>query len=243
MMTARALAAGVARRWYLALAPVLLVAALSVWSARQQPPPATIYAATMRFVAGLPPERPEADYDFARHYAWLASEYTAQSFTSVVQGTEFAAAVADRMVKAGGSATRDQVAAAIQVNPPDSFKLVVRAQWPDSAGALALAQAISDELVQNGNAYWPQLSGNTLPPVQRLDTPVIVPVVLATSRNPLELPIRLTLALGAGLALALAFAAGDPVTRAATGGNITGLPVLAVIPAPERGALPRSGRV
>ncbi len=235
-MTLTALARGVARRWWLVAIPVVLALALSLWTAGRQPAPTTVFVVTQRFLAGLPPERPEADYDFARHYNWLASEYTAQSFTSVVQGTEFAEAVAARLRQAGGAATRDQVAtrdlvaAAIQVNPPDSFKLIVRTQWPDSAGALALAEAVNSELTLNGNAYWPQLSGNTFPPVQRLDTPVAQAVTVAAPTNALEMPLRAIVAALAGLALALGVAARDPIQGDEIGRSTVGLPVLAVIP-------------
>jgi hypothetical protein len=245
-MTLAALARGAARRWWLVAIPIVLALALSVWTASRLPPPTTVYVVTQRFLAGLPPERPDADYDFARHYNWLASEYTAQSFTSVVQGTEFAGAVAARLRQAGGAASRDQVAASIQVNPPDSFKLVVKVTAPTAAGALALAEAVNAELALNGNAYWPQLSGNTSPPVQRLDTPVAQAVTVAAPTSALEIPIRLLLALSAGLALAFAIAARDPVAQAKSGETIAGLRVLAIIPGPERGArgvLPRSSRV
>ena len=229
-MTLPALARGAARRWWLVAIPVILALALGLWTAGRRPPPTTVYVVTQRFLAGLPPERPDADYDFARHYNWLASEYTAQSFTSVVQGTEFADAVAARLRQAGGAATRDQVAAAIQVNPPDSFKLIVKVTAPTAAGALALAEAVNAELALNGNAYWPQLSGNTLPPVQRLDTPLAEPVSVATPTNTLELPLRVIVAALAGFALALVVAARDPIQGAELGGSAAGLPVLAVIP-------------
>ncbi len=229
-MTLPVLARGMARRWWLVAVPVVLALALGIWAARQHPPPTTVFVITQRFLAGLPPERPDADYDFARHYNWLASEYTAQSFTSVVQGTEFAAAVAARIRQAGGAATRDQVAAAIQVNPPDSFKLIVKVASPTSAGALALAEAINTELALNGNAYWPQLAGNTLPPVQRLDTPVVETVTVAPPTNALDLALRVIVAALAGLALALVVAARDPIHGAEYGGTPADLPVLAVIP-------------
>lgn len=229
-MTLSALARGAARRWWLVAIPVALALALSLGAASRLPPPTTVYVVTQRFLAGLPPERPDADYDFARHYNWLASEYTAQSFTSVVQGTEFADAVAARLRQAGGVATRDLVAAALQVNPPDSFKLVVKVTAPTAAGALALAEAVNAELGLNGNAYWPQLSGNTHPPVQRLDTPVAQAVTVAVPTNAFEMPLRVMVAALAGLALALGVAARDPIQGAETGHSAAGLPVLAVIP-------------
>ena len=229
-MTLSALARGAARRWWLVAIPVVLALALSLWTASRLPPPTTVYVVTQRFLAGLPPERPDADYDFARHYNWLASEYTAQSFTSVVQGTEFADAVAARLRQAGGVATRDQVAAALQVNPPDSFKLVVKVTAPTAAGALALAEAVNAELSLNGNAYWPQLSGNAHPPVQRLDTPVAQAVTVAVPTNGLEMPLRVMVAALAGLALALGVAARDPIQGAEIDHSTAGLPVLAVIP-------------
>jgi len=229
-MTVPALARGAARRWWLVAIPVVVTLALGLLAVSRQPPPTTAYEVTQRFLAGLPPERPDADYDFARHYNWLASEYTAQSFTSVVQATEFASAVAGRIRQAGGAATRDQVAAAIRVNPPDSFKLTVRVEWPTAAGALAAAEAIHAELIENGNSYWPQLSGNTLPPVKRLDAPVVAPISVSAPSNPLEIPVRLAVAALAGLALALLAAAHDPIQRDETSAAAIGLPVLAVIP-------------
>jgi hypothetical protein len=85
-------------------------------------------------------------------------------------------------------------------------------------------------LIQNGNAYWPQLAGNTVPPVQPLDAPVPVPVTVAAARNALELPLRLIAAALAGLVLALIVGARDPIAGDEAGRAAAGLPVLAVIP-------------
>ncbi len=224
-----------AQRGWLVVVPVALAALIGVGMERGQPPPRTGYAVTLRFLAGIPPEKPGPDFEYARHYAWLASEYTARSFTSVVMGTEFAAAVAARATRAGQPTTRDQVAAAVLVNPPDSFKLVVRVEWPESAGAVAIAEAITAELDRNGNAYWPQLAGSAAPPVQRLDVPVAVPVVLSPPRNPLEWPIRLVIAALAGMAVALISAAIHPALRTAADAAAIGLPLLAEIPGTSRG--------
>ena len=66
-MTLPALARGAARRWWLVVIPAILALALGLWTAGRRPPPTTVYVVTQRFLAGLPPERPDADYDFARH--------------------------------------------------------------------------------------------------------------------------------------------------------------------------------
>lgn len=217
--------------WLVALAvlPALIVAVLGVWTEARRPPRPLVWETTTRYLAGLTPERPDADYDFARHYNWLAAEYTAQSFTAVVAGNEFAGAVATRLQKQGLPATRAQVGAALQVAPPDSFKLTVRAQADTAAGAAALADAVAAELADNGNAYWPQLVGNREPPVRRLDASAPAPVAVGASPSPYEWPARFALAALAGLVLAFGAARLDPFLRPANVSGL-GLPVLALIP-------------
>lgn len=219
----------------IALLPALIVLGTTFLADLRAPAPVTVHDVTVRLVAGLPPERPDADYDFARHYAWLASERTAQAFTSVVGGSVFAEAVAARARAVDATLTRQAVAGALRADAPDSFKLTLHVTAPSAAQAELIARSALSELTQNGKNYFSVLADAVTPPLSVLEQGSAQPRLVAAPRASASLPLRLGLAALAGLALfgALAWLEGRRVR--ATDPAAVGLPILARIPAAPSG--------
>jgi len=208
------------RRWWLVAAPVLVVAA---YAAVAYVPPGPLYQVVMRFAAGTKPAGLSEDYD--RYYPWLASEYIANGLADVAETGVFAEAVAVRL---GEPDLATGIRPAIVTDNSQSI-LIVYLTWPDAERIVAVAEAISAELTNNGAAYFPQLEG-VEPSVRLLDAPA--PILLAPGlRTQLMGPaIKIGLAFVVGVSLALLWHYLDPTVREAAELESLGLGVLAEIP-------------
>ena len=208
------------RRWWLVVAPVLVV---TVYAVVTYTPPGPIYQVVMRFSAGTKPAGLSEDYD--RYYPWLTSEYVANGLADVAMTGAFAQAVASRLDELD---LATNIQARIVTDNVQSI-LVVYLTWPDAEQIIAVAEAIIAELTGNGAAYFPQLE-SIEPAVRLLDAPV--PVLLAPGlRSQLMGPaIKIGLALVVGIALALLYHYLDPTVREAMELEDLGLDVLVKIP-------------
>jgi len=208
------------RRWWLVVVPVLVV---TVYTAATYAPPSSVYQVVMRFSAGTKPAGLSEEYD--RYYPWLTSEYIANGLADVAETGLFAQAVAARLGE-------PDLAASIQpaiVSDNAQSILVVYLTWPDAEQIVAVAEAITAELTENGAAYFPQLA-DIEPAVRLLDAPV--PVSLAPGlRTQLMGPaIKIGLAFVVGVSLALLYHYLDPTVRESAELERLGLGVLAEIP-------------
>lgn len=219
----------VIRRWWIVLLPVVALAIFSVITYRM---PAPSYKVTMRFAAGLPPERTTGVFNYERYYSWLSSEYMANGFADVVRTSIFAQNIADRVNASGMNVNVDMILGALSSDQKQSI-MVIYLTWPDPAQAVMIGDAISAEFAQRGLTYWPQISSATSAPVVQLDRPV--PVALVPSlRDRFDLPVRFILALVVGLALAFAAHVIDPYLRDQSELKSLGLNIIADIPPDSR---------
>jgi capsular polysaccharide biosynthesis protein len=215
------------RRWWLIVVPVLVVTGHMLATYRPPPP---VYQVTMRFAAGTRPAGLSEDYD--RYYVWLASEYIANGLADIARGDRFASAVAARLASSGLEVPPTHIRSAIVTDNAQSI-LVIYLNWPDAAQSIAIAEAITAELVSNSAAYFPQLEG-LQPAVQPVDvpTPVLMPPGL---RSRLLGPaIRVGLACALGAALALVWHYLDPTVREIGEIEELGIAILAEIPRHRR---------
>jgi capsular polysaccharide biosynthesis protein len=208
------------RRWWLVIVPVLVVAA---YASVTYTPPGSVYQVVMRFSAGTKPAGLSADYD--RYYPWLASEYVANGMADVARTGVFAEAVAERV---GDPGLTSAIQGSIVTDSAQSV-MVIYLTWPNPEQIVAVADAVSAELTQNGAAYFPQLTG-VEPAVHQLDRPT--PVALAPGlRTQLMGPaVKIGLALVVGVALALLWHYLDPTIRETEELEKMGLTVLTKIP-------------
>ncbi|MEE8392077.1 MAG: hypothetical protein V3S14_14955, partial [Anaerolineae bacterium] len=157
------------RRWWLIAVPVLVVI-LTV--AATYSPPGPVYQVVMRYAAGTEPAGLSEDYD--RYYPWLTSEYVANGLADVAMTGTFAQAIASRLAQANHEIPPGAVQPAIVTDNAQSI-LVVYLTWPDAEQIIAVADAVTAELTENGAAYFPQLEGIE-PAVRLLDSPTPVPL-------------------------------------------------------------------
>ncbi|MFQ6100100.1 MAG: hypothetical protein ACE5OS_02545 [Anaerolineae bacterium] len=211
------------RRWWLVVAPVLVVLAYTVVTYR---PPATSYQVVMRFAAGTSPAGLSLDYD--RYYPWLTSEYIANGLADVAETGAFAQAVASRLAEAGHEVTPEAIQPRIVTDNAQSI-LVVYLTWPDAEQIVAVVEAIIAELTANSAAYFPQLEG-VEPAVRPLDAPVPVQLPPELRTQLMGPAIKIGLAAGLGVALALLWHYLDPTVREVAELEDLGLVVLAEIP-------------
>jgi capsular polysaccharide biosynthesis protein len=194
-MELRAYAKILLRRWWLVLAPVAVVI---VYVAATYTPPATAYQVVMRFSAGTEPAGLSLDYD--RYYPWVASEYIAKGLADVAETGAFAQAVAARLGERGHDVPAGAVQGAIVTDSAKSI-LVIYLTWPDPEQIVPVAQAVTEELVNNSAAYYPQLE-SLQPAVHPLDNPVparLPPSLRAQLTGP-AIKIGLAVFVGVGLA-------------------------------------------
>jgi capsular polysaccharide biosynthesis protein len=210
------------RRWWLIVAPVLVV---TLYVAATYSPLGSDYQVVMRYAAGTSPAGLSEDYD--RYYPWLTSEYVANGLADVAVTETFAQAVASRLGD-------PDLAAGIQrriVTDNAQSVLVVYLTWPDAEQIVVLADAISAELTGNGAAYFPQLEG-VEPAVRQLDSPAPIRLPPGLRTQLMGPAIKIGLALVIGVALAFLWHYLDPTVRDATELEELGLGVLTEIPRP-----------
>ncbi len=212
------------RRWWLVVLPLVLIGGITVFTA---PPPSSSYQVKVRFAVGLPPEQVPNVYNFDRHYDWLASEYFTRGIQDILQTGKFSENVAARLPKEW-QLTPAQIAGAVRSDYRASV-IDIYVGTPNAEHAVGIAQAVIDELTQNSEAYWPQLTNANAPIARPLDKPVAVPISIDL-RNRFDLPVRL--ALGAGVGVLLAFLAHtfDRVLRTKREVEALGVTVMGEIP-------------
>lgn len=211
------------RRWWLVVAPLVIVAVHLVVT---YTPPATNYQVVMRFGAGTEPAGLSTDYD--RYYPWLTSEYIANGLADVAETGAFARAVASRLAEGGHELPARAIQQGIVTDNAQSI-LVVYLTWPDAEQIVPVAEAVSAELTQNSAAYYPQLEG-VEPAVRLLDQPTPAPLPPSLRAQLMGPAIKIALAVFVGAAMAFLWHYLDPTVHEAKELEALGLDVLTRIP-------------
>jgi len=216
------------RWWWLAAIPVVIVAGY-VGLTWQRPP--TSYQVVMRFMAGgEPPAEISVDYD--RYHTWLSSEYIARGLANVVETGAFADAVARRLADKSMEIAAPSIQGAIVSDYAESV-MVVYLVWPDAEQIVAVAEALSDEVTQNGATYFPQMGGiGTV--ARRVDDPRPVAMPPSLKAQLVGPGIRLILAAAVGLGLIFLAHYLDPMVREQVEVEALGISVLSNIPRQRR---------
>jgi hypothetical protein len=211
------------RRWWLIVAPVLVV---TLYVAISYSPPGPVHQVVMRYAAGTNPAGLSEDYD--RYYPWLTSEYVANGLADVAVTGTFARAVSSRLAETGREIPPTAIQPAIVTDNAQSI-LVVYLTWRDVEQIVVVADAITAELTENGAAYFPQLEGIE-PGVRLLDPPAPVSLPPGLRTQLMGPAIKIGLALVVGVALALLWHYLDPTVHEAAELEHLEINVLAEIP-------------
>ncbi len=216
------------KRWWI---PVVLVALVGFFSViqlqpRQHQPPQ--YTASMRMLVGVMPAA-EADttaYD-PRYYAWLASEYLVDDFTEVVRSDLFAQHVSERLADSDITVPAGAIQGSAATGKQHRI-ITLSFSWPDQAQLAEIAQAAADELTENAAFYFQQL-GTDGAGITLLDAPVVSEVGPST-RDQLELPLRLLLAFFVGIGIVFLLDYLDMSVRGRNDLEAMGFAILGEIP-------------
>ncbi len=204
---------------------LLLLLVVLVSYALWHEPPTTAYAASMRFVVGIRPERASGDYyQYDRYYTWLTAEYLVDDLSEVVKSQAFAQDVAQL---AGLEVPTGAIQGATSAGKLHRI-LTITITWPDAAQLERLANAVVVTLRDHGARYFAQLSTENAQ-VSLIDPPAIG-AVGRSLRQRLDLPLRLAIALLAGVGLAFLLDYWDDTVRESADLRPLGLEPLGCIP-------------
>jgi capsular polysaccharide biosynthesis protein len=208
------------RRWWLVVAPPILVAIITLFTYRAPP---TAYATTLRFAVGYPPEQATASLYDRKYPAWLASEYIAGGLSDWAKTGDFAQAVAD---DTGGKVNAAEVAGSITSDHLRSIvMLYLNGGDPDRLTAIG-ASAIQVLQTRN-NIVFPQNGEGAM--VTALDTVSVAPAP-PSLRARLDIPIRIALGLLLGIVLAFIAHYLDPRLRDRAEVEALGFNIIGEIP-------------
>jgi capsular polysaccharide biosynthesis protein len=218
------------RWWWLILLPPLVAGTYGLATYR---PPATTYAASLRFTAGQPESGDvpaERLYD-PNYYRWLTSEYIVGGLKDWARTGAFAEAVSAELAARGVTLPAGAINGAISTDNARSI-LIVYLSWGNPDQLPALAEAVSKVLQEQNADAFPQLGGQAAVVVP-LDKPGIgsVPPSL---RARFDLLLKIGLGLAVGITLALAAHYFDPFVREREELERMGVQVIAEIPREKR---------
>ncbi|MEO8607414.1 MAG: hypothetical protein ABI690_06010 [Chloroflexota bacterium] len=213
------------RRWWLALIPVIIVAAITIPDfLRERGTAAGGFTTTIRYSASQVLEAiPGRDGDFQD--VWLASELAVNAMTDWVRTSSFV----NEIVRE--SATKN-----VEVNP-DALSIAadnkrsigqLTISYPDDAALQTIVNAAIDVLKTRAQNYFPQLGGQPAQ-VTVLDVPVInaAPPPITNRLAPV---FKLIVGVLAGVGLAFLAEYLDPTLRRREQVEALGLPVIATLP-------------
>jgi capsular polysaccharide biosynthesis protein len=213
------------RRWWLALIPVIIVAAITIPDfLRDRGTAAGGFTSTIRYSASQVLEAiPGRDGDFQD--VWLASELAVNAMTDWVRTSSFVSEI-----------VREAAAKNVEVNSgalsiaADNKRSVgqLTISYPDDTVLQAIINAAIDVLKTRAQNYFPQLGGQPAQ-VTVLDVPVInaAPPPITNRLAPV---FKLIIGLVAGVGLAFLAEYLDPTLRRREQVEALGLPVIATLP-------------
>lgn len=214
-----------ARRWWLVVIPVAVVAVIVVpqWL-QDRSAVSGGYSVTLRYTAAqVTSNVSPRDGDYQD--VWLASELAVNALTDWVRSSSFKDEIQQQT--AAQSNNFDAAALGIAADNRRSVGQLIMS-YPDEKGLQTITQVAMDVLINRAQAYFPQFGGQPAE-VTFLDTPQMVaaPPQLANRFAPF---IRLGLGLLGGVLLAFLWEYLDPFVYRREQVEALGLPVVASIP-------------
>jgi capsular polysaccharide biosynthesis protein len=213
------------RRWWLALIPVIIVAAITIPDfLRDRGAAAGGFTTTIRYSAAQVLEAiPGRDGDFQD--VWLASELAVNAMTDWVRTSSFVSEI-----------VRESAAKNVEVNPAalsiaaDNKRSIgqLTVSYPDDTALQTIINVAIDVLKTRAQNYFPQLGGQPAQ-VTVLDVPVIsaAPPPITNRLAPV---FKIIVGLVAGVGLAFLAEYLDPTLRRREQVEALGLPVIATLP-------------
>ena len=217
----------VRRRIWIPLVLVLVVAGISVFTAKT---PTPSYTASLRFVVSVEPERVEGQFNYDGYYAGVSSEFIADDLSEIVRSQAFTEDV-NRRLSQMGSALQIAPGALSGATFADKHHriLQITITWPNPDELQELGEAIAQAVKEDSPKYIKQFStfGSV---ITIIDRPTVATQIPPSLTQKLDLPLRLILALLAGIGLTFLLHYLDASVQNAEELEALGIPVLAEIP-------------
>ena len=216
------------KRWWwipAALFGLTLIFSLLTLKPWQTHPPT--YVLGMSFSVGVKPQPAPDEFTYDGYYSALSSEYLVDDFGEVVKGSEFAAAVSQRLADQGIVVTPGQIQASTQTGKLHRI-LMVSIFDADSARLVKIADAVAATMTEDADKFMPRLleDQGAVYIINRGVPAAIGPGL----KQRLDLPLRLVLALLAGVGLAFLVEYFTPRVQSAKDLEALGVAVLTEIP-------------
>jgi hypothetical protein len=153
----------------------------------------------MSLSVSVKPQQLPDEYTYDGYYSALSSEYLIDDFSGLVKGSEFAAAVSQRLTGESLQVAPGQIRGATQTGRLHRI-LNVTIYDSDPNRLTAIADAVATTMTEDAHLFIPRLleDQGTVYLVNRGGVAAIGPSL----KQRLDLPLRLTLALLAGVGLA-----------------------------------------
>lgn len=187
----------VRRWWWIPVLTVLLTAALTLATQRPWQARPAAYTTSLSFSVGVQPQDPASGEE--AYYTALASEYLIDDLAEVVRGSEFAAAVSQRLQAQGIAVPPGALQGATQPGKLHRI-LTVGITWGNPDELAAIGEAVAATIEQEAATFMPRLFAQN--GAAYLVNQGGVGEVGPSLRQRLEFPLRLLLALAAGIVLA-----------------------------------------
>jgi len=217
------------RRWWLPVALAALVALAWLITRKPWRPRPPLYATSLSFSVGIRPQ--QAGDGEENYYVALTSEYLIDDLAEVVRGSEFAAAVSERLAAQGIAVPAGAIRGSTQTGELHRI-LQVSITWGDPDELAAIADAVITTLQEESARFMPRLFAQNAA-AYLIDQGTITPVKPGL-RERLDLPLRLALALLTGVALCFLWHYLDTSVRDRAELEEMGLAVLGEIPRARR---------
>lgn len=213
------------RRWWIPIALAVIVAVAWVATERPWQPRPSLYVTSLGFSVGIQPENPGDGEE--NYYTALTSEYLIDDLAEVVRGSEFAAAVSERLGALGLAIPGGAIQGSTQTGELHRI-LQVSITWPDREQLQAIADAVIDTLQQETDRFVPRLFAQN--GAAYLINRGGIGEVGPSLRERLDLPLRVALALLLGIGLCFLLHYLDTSVRDRVELEDMGLEVLGEIP-------------
>jgi len=215
------------RWWWIPAGLVALTLVFSLITLRPWQPQSPTYTMGMSFSVGVKPQKLSNEFTYDGYYSALSSEYLVDDFSELVKGSEFAAAVSQRLADEGIQVAPGQIQGSTQTGKLHRI-LNVTITDGDPERVQKIADAVAATMTEDADQFMPRLLEDQ-GAVYLVNRGGVVPVGPSLKQR-LDLPLRLVLALLAGVGLAFLMEYLMPRVQTRRDLEKLGVAVLAEIP-------------
>jgi len=215
------------RWWWIPIGLFVLTLLFTLATQKPWQPRPPTYVMGMSFSVGVRPQHLPDEYTYDGYYSALSSEYLVDDFSELVKGSEFAAAVSQRLADEGIVVAPGQIQGLTQTGKLHRI-LTVTVVDGDPERVQKIADAVAETITKDTSRFMPRLleDQGAVYLVNKGGVAAIGPSL----KQRLDLPLRLVLALLAGIGLAFLLEYLVPRVQTRQDMENLGVNVLAEIP-------------